>query len=103
MRRAARRWRPIRTCSMLRRNGALARCRRPPGTGGLYGSEVSPAETGRKYAALKDTPRPPRRFTSVTVSSRDAGMTEPDSPAWIQLRADLMRSFPQFYELEPSG
>jgi hypothetical protein len=30
-------------------------------------------------------------------------MTEPASPAWAQLRADLMRSFPQFYELEPSG
>jgi hypothetical protein len=30
-------------------------------------------------------------------------MTEPTSPAWAQLRADLMRSFPQFYELEPSG
>ena len=30
-------------------------------------------------------------------------MTEPASPAWAQLRADLMRSFPEFYELEPSG
>lgn len=30
-------------------------------------------------------------------------MTELGSPVWVQLRADLMRSFPQFYELEPSG
>ncbi len=30
-------------------------------------------------------------------------MTEPASPAWVQLRADLMRTFPQFYELEPHG
>src|SRR5689334_16093319 len=30
-------------------------------------------------------------------------MTEPGSSVWVQLRADLMRSFPQFYELEPSG
>jgi hypothetical protein len=30
-------------------------------------------------------------------------MTEPTSPVWAQLRADLMRSFPQFYELEPNG
>jgi hypothetical protein len=30
-------------------------------------------------------------------------MTEPASPAWAQLRADLKRSFPQFYELEPDG
>lgn len=30
-------------------------------------------------------------------------MIEPTSPAWAQLRADLMRSFPQFYELEPNG
>lgn len=30
-------------------------------------------------------------------------MMEPASSAWAQLRADLMRSFPQFYELEPNG
>jgi hypothetical protein len=30
-------------------------------------------------------------------------MTEQASPSWIQLRADLKRSFPQFYELEPDG
>ena len=30
-------------------------------------------------------------------------MTEPASPAWVQLRADLRRSFPQFYEMEPNG
>lgn len=30
-------------------------------------------------------------------------MTEPASPGWVQLRADLMRSFPQFYEMEPNG
>lgn len=30
-------------------------------------------------------------------------MTETVSPTWIQLRADLKRSFPQFYELEPEG
>ncbi|MDF0667918.1 MAG: hypothetical protein P0119_17890 [Nitrospira sp.] len=30
-------------------------------------------------------------------------MTEPASSAWTQLRADLMRAFPQFYELEPNG
>ena len=30
-------------------------------------------------------------------------MTEPASSAWAQLRTDLMRSFPQFYELEPNG
>lgn len=30
-------------------------------------------------------------------------MTEHASPAWTQLRADLKRSFPQFYELEPDG
>lgn len=30
-------------------------------------------------------------------------MTEPASSAWVQLRTDLMRSFPQFYELEPNG
>ena len=30
-------------------------------------------------------------------------MMEPASSAWTQLRADLMRSFPQFYELEPNG
>jgi hypothetical protein len=30
-------------------------------------------------------------------------MTEPASPAWVQLRADLIGTFPQFYELEPNG
>lgn len=30
-------------------------------------------------------------------------MTEAASPAWAQLCADLKRSFPQFYELEPNG
>lgn len=30
-------------------------------------------------------------------------MTESVSSGWTQLRADLMRSFPQFYELEPNG
>lgn len=30
-------------------------------------------------------------------------MTEPASSTWGQFRADLMRSFPQFYELEPDG
>lgn len=30
-------------------------------------------------------------------------MTEPASQSWVQLRADLMRSFPPFYELEPNG
>ena len=30
-------------------------------------------------------------------------MMEPASSAWAQLRADLRRSFPQFYELEPNG
>lgn len=30
-------------------------------------------------------------------------MTEPVSSTWVQLRADLMQSFPQFYELEPNG
>ena len=30
-------------------------------------------------------------------------MTEPDSPMWLQLRSDLIQSFPQFYELEPNG
>jgi hypothetical protein len=30
-------------------------------------------------------------------------MTEAVSPDWTQLRADLMQSFPQFYELEPNG
>lgn len=30
-------------------------------------------------------------------------MTERVSPAWIQLRMDLKRSFPQFYEFEPDG
>lgn len=30
-------------------------------------------------------------------------MTEHASSAWTQLRADLKRSFPQFYELEPDG
>ena len=30
-------------------------------------------------------------------------MTEQASPAWVQLRADLKQSFPQFYELEPEG
>lgn len=30
-------------------------------------------------------------------------MTERTSPPWAHLRADLKRSFPQFYELEPEG
>ena len=30
-------------------------------------------------------------------------MTQLVSPDWTQLRADLMRSFPKFYELEPNG
>lgn len=30
-------------------------------------------------------------------------MTEPPSSEWVQLRTDLMRSFPGFYELEPDG
>ncbi|HMS86491.1 MAG TPA: hypothetical protein PKD12_22895 [Nitrospira sp.] len=30
-------------------------------------------------------------------------MMEPDSSTWLQLRADLTQSFPQFYELEPNG
>ena len=30
-------------------------------------------------------------------------MTEFDSPTWRKLRADLIQSFPQFYELEPNG
>jgi hypothetical protein len=30
-------------------------------------------------------------------------MTDQVSPVWTQLRADLKRSFPQFYELEPEG
>lgn len=30
-------------------------------------------------------------------------MTEPASPTWLQLRADLIQAFPQFYELEPNG
>lgn len=30
-------------------------------------------------------------------------MTQQASQAWIQLRANLKRSFPQFYELEPDG
>ena len=30
-------------------------------------------------------------------------MTESVASDWVQLRADLMRSFPQFYELEPNG
>lgn len=30
-------------------------------------------------------------------------MTEPGSTTWVQLRTDLTRSFPQFYELEPNG
>jgi hypothetical protein len=30
-------------------------------------------------------------------------MTEQISPVWTQLRADLKRSFPQFYELESEG
>lgn len=30
-------------------------------------------------------------------------MTEPASSPWGQLRADLLRSFPKFYELEPDG
>jgi hypothetical protein len=30
-------------------------------------------------------------------------MTEPVSPAWVQVRAGLMQSFPQFYELESNG
>ncbi len=30
-------------------------------------------------------------------------MTEPASLPWAQLRADLLHSFPKFYELEPNG
>lgn len=30
-------------------------------------------------------------------------MTEPASLPWAQLRTDLLRSFPKFYELEPNG
>jgi hypothetical protein len=30
-------------------------------------------------------------------------MTEQASPSWTQLRADLKRSFPRFYGLEPDG
>jgi hypothetical protein len=30
-------------------------------------------------------------------------MTQQASQAWIQLRTNLKRSFPQFYELEPDG
>lgn len=30
-------------------------------------------------------------------------MTEPASSAWPQLRASLLQSFPQLYELEPGG
>ncbi|OQW34456.1 MAG: hypothetical protein A4E19_18540 [Nitrospira sp. SG-bin1] len=30
-------------------------------------------------------------------------MTQRPSPSWTQLSADLKRSFPQFYELEPDG
>lgn len=30
-------------------------------------------------------------------------MTEPGSTTWVQLRTDLTRLFPQFYELEPNG
>ena len=30
-------------------------------------------------------------------------MTESVSPTWLQLRAGLIQSFPQFYELEPDG
>jgi hypothetical protein len=30
-------------------------------------------------------------------------MTQQASQAWIQLRTNLKRSFPQFYELEPNG
>ncbi|MBI5672723.1 MAG: hypothetical protein HZC50_05560 [Nitrospirae bacterium] len=30
-------------------------------------------------------------------------MTEPASSPWAQRRADLLRSFPKFYELEPDG
>ena len=30
-------------------------------------------------------------------------MTQQASQAWIQLRSNLKRSFPQFYELEPDG
>ncbi len=30
-------------------------------------------------------------------------MTEQGPSAWIQLRTDLKRAFPQFYELEPDG
>jgi hypothetical protein len=30
-------------------------------------------------------------------------MTEAASQDWTQVRADLMRSFPKFYELEPNG
>lgn len=30
-------------------------------------------------------------------------MTEPAPSSWTQLRTELVRSFPQFYELEPNG
>jgi hypothetical protein len=30
-------------------------------------------------------------------------MTEPATSSWIQLRTELVRSFPQFYELESNG
>lgn len=30
-------------------------------------------------------------------------MTDPDITTWLQLRADLIQSFPQFYDLEPDG
>lgn len=30
-------------------------------------------------------------------------MTEAVSSAWVQLRCELIRSFPKFYELEPNG
>lgn len=30
-------------------------------------------------------------------------MTEPAFSSWTQLRTELVRSFPQFYELEPNG
>ena len=30
-------------------------------------------------------------------------MTESASSAWLHLRTDLKRLFPQFYELEPNG
>jgi len=30
-------------------------------------------------------------------------MTEPAPSTWIQLRTELVRAFPQFYELEPNG